>query len=309
MIEVASGLVAGAALGVVLQGSGLCSRATVVDALAGRTELARGWLLGVVVAGFGLAVLYLLPGTDDLNRGLPFRPVANLVGGLLIGCGMVVARSCVSGLFYKLGTGMLGALVGLVGWGGGELVARHVTLPGPTTLHGGVDGTLPGVLGLPRLLVAGVVLVVVLVLLRRRGLPAFGLALGAVVVLGWALAAIGGSSFGPSSVGAVVSVSDGHPNGWLISFLAGVAAGGFASALRRHELEVRGETGTRYVGLAIGGFLLGAGGWIAGGCTIGHGLSGTAQLNIASWYVVAAIVLGVVLTGRLARITGLREPA
>jgi len=49
------------------------------------------------MASVGLALLFLLPGTTGLNQGLAFRPVANVAGGLIIGIGMVVARSCVSG--------------------------------------------------------------------------------------------------------------------------------------------------------------------------------------------------------------------
>jgi len=45
----------------------------------------------------------------DLNTGLAFRPVAHVVGGLLIGWGMAIAQSCVSGLLFKFGAGMLGA--------------------------------------------------------------------------------------------------------------------------------------------------------------------------------------------------------
>ncbi|MEJ7771441.1 MAG: YeeE/YedE thiosulfate transporter family protein [Geodermatophilaceae bacterium] len=43
----------------------------------------------------------------------------------------------------------------------------------------------------------------------------------------------------------------------------------------------------------VGGFLLGAGGWIAGGCNLGHGLSGMAQLNVSSIVVVICMALGV----------------
>ncbi len=42
----------------------------------------------------------------------PFAWKANIVGGVIFGVGMVVASSCITGLFYKLGHGMLGTLVG-----------------------------------------------------------------------------------------------------------------------------------------------------------------------------------------------------
>lgn len=306
-----TGAVAGAVLGYVLQRGQLCFHAAISTALERRFLLARGWALGVALASVGLALLFLLPGTESLNRGLAFRPVANVVGGLIIGAGMVVARSCVSGLFYKLGAGMLGASVGIVGWAAGELAARQLSLPGPTVLGGGIEGTVPGVLGLPRLLVALVALVAVGVWLWRRpghdlpekpwqwGWRPIGIGLGITITAGWALAALGGSSFGPSSVGAANSVASGSPNYWLIAFLLGIVAGAAAAARTAGGFWLRGEEPVRYLQLAGGGLLLGAGGWIAGGCNIGHGLSGVAQLNVSSLVVVAAIVVGVAATRRV----------
>ena len=301
----AAGALAGVALGYVLQRGQLCFHSAIRNSLDGRFLLARGWALGVALASVGLALLFTLPGTGGLNQGLAFRPVANVAGGLVIGVGMVVASSCVSGLFYKLGSGMLGALVGLGGWAAGELLARALTLPGPTVLTGGEGATIPGLLGAPRLAVAVLTLVVVAVVLRRRpgretpaeewqwGWRRLGLGLGAATTVGWALAAWGDVSFGPSTVGAVAGVASGSPNYWLIAFLLGLVVGAHLSARTAGGLWLRGERPVRYLRLATGGLLLGAGGWIAGGCNLGHGLSGVAQLNVSSFVVVAAMVAGV----------------
>lgn len=320
---VVTGLLAGGGLGYVLQRGRLCFHSAVAQALERRALLAQSWLVGVTVGAVGLAVLFLLPGTGGLNEGLAFRPLANVAGGLLIGVGMVVAQSCVSGLFYKLGSGMLGALVGLAGWSMGELVAAEVVdRPGglgPTILSGGEGATLAGLLGLPRLLVAVVLLVLVLVLVRRapaRGrTPAprqwtgtrLGVGLGVALVASWALAAAGGHGFGASTVGATRSVAVGRPDWWLVAFLAGMVLGAAVAARTAGGWWVRGESPVRYAQLAAGGLLLGAGGWVAGGCNLGHGLSGVAQLNLSSAVVVAAIVAGVALA-RAVLAPRLREP-
>ncbi len=300
-----TGALAGLLMGYVLQRGQLCFHSTIRNSLDARFLLARGWALGVALASVGLALLFLLPGTSGLNQGLAFRPVANVAGGLIIGIGMVVAKSCVSGLFYKLGSGMLGALVGLIGWAGGELLARQLTLPGPTVLSGGEGATIPGLLGLPRLVVAVLLLIAVAVALWQRpgrespahdwqwGWPQIGFGVGVATTAGWALAAIGGASFGPSSVGAVASLASGSPSYWLITFLLGIVVGGNLSARTAGGFWLRGEEPVRYLQLAAGGLLLGAGGWIAGGCNLGHGLSGVAQLNVSSFVVVAAMVAGV----------------
>ncbi|NJN82902.1 MAG: YeeE/YedE family protein, partial [Caldilineaceae bacterium] len=46
---------------------------------------------------------------------------ANVLGGLIFGVGMVVASSCITGFFYKLGHGMLAVLIGLVTWSIGDI--------------------------------------------------------------------------------------------------------------------------------------------------------------------------------------------
>lgn len=316
-----TGLLAGAALGHVLQRSGLCFHSMFATAWTGSTQLLRGWLLGVGVAAVGLSLLYASSAFDGLNEGLAFRPVGNIVGGLMIGAGMAIGRTCASGLFYKLGAGMLGSVVGIVGWIVGELIASRIDIPGPTVLGGGVEGTFTDLLGLPRLLGAVVLLVVaigVCALLARRDGPAperdaldasapsrtwtwpvTGVALGAVVILGWILAGASDTSFGPSTVGASASVVAGNPTWWLIAFLLGLIPGAHVAARQTGDWRPRGETPVRYGQLVVGGFLLGAGGFIAGGCNLGHGLSGTAQLNVASWVAVAAMAVGVGVTRKI----------
>lgn len=314
-LALVTGLLAGALLGAVLHRGQLCLHAASRGALSGRPGLAQGWVLGVAVGAVGFGLLLLVGpglGLDGLNEGLALRPVGNVVGGLVMGIGMVVARTCASGLFWKLGAGMLGASVGLVGWGIGELLAREVDLPGPTVLGGGEEGTLAGVLGLPRLLVAVVVLAVVVLVLRRAAARApgepwqwgpwrTGLLLGVALTAVWALAAAGGSSFGASSVGAVSAAVDGDPNWWLTAFLVGLVLGSLASATAAGVVWWRWETAGRLAGLLVGGALIGAGGWWAGGCVLGHGLSGATQLGISSYVVVASIVAGVALAAAVER--------
>ena len=320
-IALLTGVAAGALLGYALQRGQLCFHSMFEGMYAGRADLIRGWVLGVAIASVGLALLYQLLPDSGLNTGLAFRPVGNVVGGLLIGFGMVVAMSCTSGLFYKLGGGMLGAAVGLVGWAAGELGATRLSIPGPTVLAGGEAATIPDVLGVPRLLFAVVFLLTVVGALWWRGRrqdtastasawrwPFLAVALGLITVVGWLLAAAGGASFGPSTVGAVRGFSVGAPQWWLTGFLMALILGAHVAARVSSTLWVRGEAErVRYGQLAAGGVLLGAGGWIGGGCNLGHGLSGAAQLNVSSWVVVAAIAAGVGL-GRFV-LTGSRRNA
>ncbi len=316
MGAIVTGLLAGLFLGYALQRSDLCFHSTFRGLWEHRFDLVRGYMLAVAVAAVGLSLIFALGPWDQLNRGLGFRPVSIVAGGLTIGVGMVVAASCTSGLFYKLGSGMAGAAVGLAGWAAGELAAKDIRLPGPTLLDAGEEGTIPGVLGVSPLTVALPLLSIVVVLLwrsRRAGRtdpssepwrwrwPAIGTGVGLATVAGWALAGAGGATFGPSTTGAVSGLVAGTPNEWQLSSLVAIVFGAAIAARARGGWWVRGESARRLAGLFVGGLLLGAGAIVAGGCNLGHGLSGMAQLNVSSTVAVVSMIAGVGLARAVQR--------
>ncbi len=313
MTAIVMGALAGTAMGFVLQRGQLCFHAVWSGVLQRSFGLARAWLLGVMIGAVGLTVVYASDAWGQLNQGLAFRPARNVVGGLLIGIGMVIAVSCTSGLFFKLGAGMIGALAGIAGWALGDGwvgPALRDRVSDRTLLDGGEAGTIPGWLGVPRWIVAVPLALLVTGLLFARsgarrdapariwqwGWPIAGAGLGVALVLGWVLAGIGDVSFGPSTVGAVRRWVDGNPNEWLTTFVGFLAVGALVAARRRGGWWLRGEVATRVVGLAVGGLFLGAGGQVGGGCNLGHGLSGVAQLNVSSWVVVISIMTGIGIT-------------
>jgi uncharacterized protein len=307
--QLIAGLVAGLVFGYVLQRGQLCFHAVFRGLLDGRTALFRAWALGAAVTAVGLAAIdSVLPWS--MSSSLALRPVANVVGGGVFGIGMAVAFSCVSGLFYKLGAGMAGSLAGLAGWGLGELGAGLVALPGPRMLDG--RETLPTLLGLPRPLVAVAVAAVVGLVLARTGRgdplvawqwrwPVAGVALGLAATLSWITAGASGAGFGASTSGAVASIADGSPAWWRIAFLVALVPGATVAARSAGGWWLRGEVPVRYLQLATGGALMGAGARWAGGCNLGHALSGVGQLNLSSALVVVAMIGGVAVTRSVQR--------
>lgn len=307
---VVTGAVSGLLLGYVFQRSDLCFHSTWRGLLDRRYHLFKIWILGVALASVGLSVIYA---SDrwSLNEGLDLRPQGNVLGGVVIGVAMVVAASCTSGLFYKLGSGMLGAAAGLAGWFAGDIAGSRwfIGRDGGWDLRGSIvdlDGgpTIPDVIGIDRMLVSLAFLVVVVgwLLRSRRGTarggqwawPIGGVALGLSTAVAWALAGIGGAPFGPSTVGAPTSLVDGGGvDVWQVSFLVALIPGATVAARLSGTLWVRVEAARRYAQLVAGGVLLGIGGQIGGGCNLGHGLSGAAQLNVSSWLVVGAIIVGI----------------
>lgn len=81
---------------------------------------------------------------------------------------------------------------------------------------------------------------------------------------------------------------------WLVIEVAGVFAGGFASALLAGRLRLAVERGhaitphTRLLTAFGGGTIMGIGAVLARGCTSGLGLTGGALLAVGSWVFVLA---------------------
>ncbi|RLJ19364.1 hypothetical protein DJ031_08495 [bacterium endosymbiont of Escarpia laminata] len=90
-------------------------------------------------------------------------------------------------------------------------------------------------------------------------------------------------------------------NSLLITFgvgaLVGVLLGSFAYALVSRSFRIEWFYDLRdFINHAIGAVLMGVGGVLAVGCTIGQGISGVSTLSIGSMLALASIILGSALT-------------
>ena len=78
-----------------------------------------------------------------------------------------------------------------------------------------------------------------------------------------------------------------------IAMVAGVFAGSLLTALATRRFHWEGYSSPRHMLRSIGGAaLMGAGGAMALGCSIGQGLTGLSTLALASFVAVAGILLG-----------------
>ncbi|MBN2872450.1 MAG: YeeE/YedE family protein [Halothiobacillaceae bacterium] len=79
--------------------------------------------------------------------------------------------------------------------------------------------------------------------------------------------------------------------------MAGVILGAGGWALTRRRFRWQGFTGrSQFASYTLGGALMGSGGIIAMGCSVGQGLSGTSTLALGSLLAVGGIVLGAFVT-------------
>ncbi|MBM3572804.1 MAG: YeeE/YedE family protein [Alphaproteobacteria bacterium] len=257
-----------------------------------------------------------------------------ILGGLLFGFGMTLTGGCGNKTLVRLGAGNLKSIVvflflaisaymtlrGLLG------VAR-VNVIEVTNLDlkaRGLDAQgLPDMLsalGLPQRLarglavcaIAGACLVYCLKDAAFRASPphlASGLIIGALIPAGWLITGVlGADDFNPTPLATFTFVA---PAGETVQYLmtytgatinfgiavvAGVIAGAFvmAKATGTFKLEsfVDADDFLRHM---LGGVMMGAGGVLALGCTIGQGISGLSTLALGSLLAFASIVAGGVL--------------
>jgi uncharacterized protein len=342
LVLVLSGLVIGALFGAVVQRTNFCAMGAISDAVAlGDKKRLRAWMLAVAVAIVGTNAL-LLSGLVAVDKSFYLAPriawIAMGLGGLLFGFGMVLAGGCASRTVVRVGAGSLKSFIvfivmGLVGY----MTARGLLYYVRTSVEvAGTDLSKLGfsTQGLPSLAagffgldagtaigaVAGVIAAAILVWCARdrafRGSArdiAAGLALGALVVAGWAatgwLAADEFEPVPPVSLTLVGPAGDtlqylmtftGAKISFGVAVVFGILAGSFAAAVAsgtfRVEMFADRADMLRHMG---GGALMGFGGVMAAGCTVGQGLTGVATLGIGSLIAFGGIVAGAIIAVKL----------
>lgn len=317
-------IIAGLGLGYIIERGDFCFHSTLRGLVRRprQLELFRAYVLTLLVAAplvRGMATLgWIEPWVP------PFAWPANIVGGLIFGIGMVVAASCITGLFYKLGHGMLGTLVGLAAWAVGDIATyvgpladwREGLNAAPVSIEG-QSATLLNSFG-----PAGPAIVILLwlagaVWLGRSPRPdrgklwgwmVLGLGVGLFTSLAWLLAHWGGSNYPYGTSGVPASLFLALTQGselwslWIAVSLVSLIPGAWIAANVGGTLWVRGESLRRYVELAAGGFLMGIGAAISGGCNLGHSLVGVPLLSLGSIATTVSMLIGVWVAHHVVRI-------
>lgn len=122
MTAILSGLLVGVLFGFALQRGRFCMNSAFRDIILGQDfTLFKALSVAILVEMIGFSIL-AFTGAITLNPK-PLMWGANIVGGLLFGFGMVLAGGCASGITYRLGEGMMGALMAVLGFGLAALMA------------------------------------------------------------------------------------------------------------------------------------------------------------------------------------------
>lgn len=321
------GLGLGALFGVLAQLTRFCLRRAVAGDTQERAPARGVWLTALVVALLGTQAAVALGYIDFSEHrftvsNLPF--VAIVLGGALFGAGMVLTRGCVSRLTVLTASGNLRALTVLAVFA----VTAHATLKGvlaPVRTELGaltVDlGSLTTLAALPGGAGVWTALLAVLAGLgiwRSGAHPVAllgGAAIGLLAVAGWVgTGLVLYDDFDPIALESLsftapwsetlffTIASSAIPASFGTGLVGGVLLGAFASsvstgAFQWQSFESPAQTG-RYLSGAV---LMGLGGVLAGGCTVGAGLSGVPTLSVAAILALLAIVAGGWATDRALR--------
>ncbi len=309
-------LAIGVAFGILAQITRFCFR-RMIDG-TDRRQAAAVWLtaLATAVIGTQFAVAQGLITFDDHRFMAAELPgLAILIGGLAFGAGMILTRGCVSRLTVLAGGGNLRAVLVLLAFA----ITAHATLKGVlapvrTTL-GAVtlpleNTALPG----NGLIWAAVIALAAVAFALRSGHRATTLILAAVLGLLVPLAWVGTgyilldefdpiameslSFTAPASEALFFTIaSTSIPAGFGTGLLGGVVIGAFAASILRAQFQWQSFDSPRQTGRYLAGaVLMGTGGVLAGGCTVGAGLSGIPTLSVAAILAIVSIGLGGIAT-------------
>ncbi|SEK69905.1 YeeE/YedE family protein [Pacificibacter marinus] len=317
------GLVIGLIFGALAEVSRFCFRRIVAGPRSERRSAAGVWFaaLAVAVIGTQFAVAQDLISFEDhrfFASDLPWLAIT--LGGLAFGAGMVLTRGCVSRLTVLAGTGNLRALIVLLAFA----FVAHATLKGVlapvrTTL-GAVtvpleNAALPG----NPLIWTALITIAALAIALRSGARTRDLILGALIGALVPAAWVGTGyvlfdEFDPIALESLSFTSPAAetlfwgiasssiPAGFGVGLLGGVFAGALVLSVLFGRFQWQSFESPRQTGRYLAGAaLMGVGGVLAGGCTMGAGLSGIPTLSIAAIIAIGSIAVGGTVTARLLR--------
>lgn len=314
-------LIIGLAFGATGQISGFCLYRGLQHVFTGQS--------GDKLRSFGLALAVAITGTQlaawagliDLSQSIylttSFSWLLIPLGGIVFGLGMTLSNGCGGRALVLLGQGNLRSLVVLLCLG----ISAYITLTG---LLGPLrqdiaSATLVSIEGVNALsadarLALGLTVAAILLyftfrqshFLRNRKDLFGGLVIGLLIVAGWLVTGwLAYDEFEPLPVTSVTFVA---PVGETIQYsmiatgmnasfgilvVVGVVLGSLATSLIRGQFKLQGfenpQSMARYL---VGAVLMGVGGALAMGCSIGQGLTGLSTLGASSVLAIGGIILG-----------------
>jgi uncharacterized membrane protein YedE/YeeE len=329
-ISVSAGFAIGLAFGAVGLLSGFCLMSSLREWwTADDSRKIRSYAVALAVAIFGTQFV-AGAGIVDIAKSLYLQPSFSapliFAGGLIFGFGMVLANGCASRALVLLGKGNLRSLVVIVIIGiAAQMTLKGLLAPARLAILQSTQMT-PAAISAPALLsmlglsanvariavtlIAGGALLIFAFSDRRfrqsYAQVAAGLAVGLLVTAGWLTTGwLGADEFNPIPVSSLTFVSPvadtlqyamlstGLTLNFGIAVVTGVFTGSVLTAVLTGRFHLEGYNSANHMLRSVSGAaLMGIGGAMAYGCSIGQGLTGLSTLAMPSLIAAIGIVAG-----------------
>ncbi|TET74394.1 MAG: YeeE/YedE family protein [Dehalococcoidia bacterium] len=324
-----TGVPVGLAFGFALSRGRFCMNSAFRDPIVLKDfTLLKAVAVAVIVSMMGFGIMEAAD-VIDINPK-PLFWGASMAGGFVFGVGMVLAGGCASGITYRSGEGMVGAMVAVLGLG----IFATATVMGPlkyvadylqTNTKVEYEGASPtlafdapySAVAIP-IAAAAILAWVAFTLLRRdKGQQAQEESIPLVEQIfrrGWGwlptgivIGLIGMVAFWASSEAGrnyPLAVTGGYVTGlktlllghnffdWGTMLILSAIVGAGIAALLAKEFQLRAPSPGTLIQCFVGGGLMGFGCMVSKGCNITHILSGWPQLSAGSLLAGVFIILG-----------------
>lgn len=316
-----TGLIIGIIFGVILQRGRICFNSAFRDVLIFKDNYLMR-LAALTLALESITLLIFAQAGFIALAPKPLNWLSNIVGGYIFGLGMVLAGGCASGVTYRSGEGMTTAWLAALAY---ALTARatqgglfsnwlkwvnqyNITVDGTNPVYAKKIGpTIATVLGINPWIVT--IIFAALLIWYAFGVKnkserpsklnwiAAAVLIAILAPIAWWTSAKTGRNYGLGITGGWINLISVYTTNAKLSWegaeIIGIIIGAAISAVAGKEFKLRmPKNPLTYVQVLVGGFLMGFGAVTAGGCNIGHFLTGVPTLAISSIVASIFFILG-----------------
>ncbi|MDH2997499.1 hypothetical protein A1D22_07160 [Pasteurellaceae bacterium LFhippo2] len=322
-----SALLIGGLLGFVFQRSRFCLTGGFREMyLSKNNRMFYALLIAICVQSIGVVTLMELGYIGSPYKD--FSIVSTIIGSIIFGASIILASGCATGTWYHAGEGLISSWVALLMYMISAAAMRFGSLNEVQKFfsqYGKVNENLAGTLGISIWWLV-ILLVIVTIfctykylskpvikvaglpprytgirhfLFEKRWHPFFAAVLiGVFAFFAWAVNGLEGKTAGLGITGPsaniilFITTGDAKSINWGVFLVLGIMLGSYIAAKGSKEFKWRMPDLKTFRNSVIGGFMMGVGASLAGGCTIGNGLTATAVMSSKGWLSLFFIMVG-----------------
>jgi len=323
---------AGGALGIlfgfVLQRTRFCMTGGFRDMyITGNYKMFYAFLIAILVQSVGVLTLIQLGYVS-----LPYKDysvVATIIGSFVFGIGIILASGCATGTWYRAGEGLIGSWLALAMYMLSSAVMKYGALADfkkAFSQYGRINDNTAQALGISVWWLVALLAVAVFYGVRKTlanrpktkvaSLPAkftglrhwlfekryhpfaAAVVIGVIALIAWpaseSTGRVGGLGITTPSADIVHFLVTGNTKSlnWGLFLVLGIFIGSYIAAKGSREFRWRLPDIKTLYHSTLGGLAMGIGASLAGGCTIGNGLTATAVMSSKGWIALFFTILG-----------------